>query len=78
MKLPLAARSLDALRTMLGMADEGGVGARLEKWTSRGALGWAIFVLIALLVTAPALRFLGSVTAIVIGFGLIRQAFRLE
>ncbi|MBB4642619.1 hypothetical protein HNQ99_002955 [Rhizorhapis suberifaciens] len=41
MKLPRAARSLDALRTMLGMADEGGVGARLEKWTSRGALGWA-------------------------------------
>ncbi|PJG45626.1 transporter [Sphingobium sp. LB126] len=40
MKLPPAARSLDALRTMLGMADEGGVGARLEKWTSRGALGW--------------------------------------
>ena len=40
MKLPPASRSLDALRTMLGMADEGGVGARLEKWTSRGALGW--------------------------------------
>ncbi|GLV27381.1 hypothetical protein TomTYG45_38050 [Sphingobium sp. TomTYG45] len=40
MKLPPAARSLDALRTMLGMADDSGVGARLEKWTSRGSLGW--------------------------------------
>ena len=41
MRLPREQRSLDALRTMLGMADTGGVGARLEKWTSRGAMGWA-------------------------------------
>lgn len=40
MRLPREDRSLDALRTMLGMADAGGVGARLEKWTSRGAMGW--------------------------------------
>lgn len=35
-------------------------------------------ILIALLVDAPAPRFLVSVTAIVIGLGLIRQAFRIE
>lgn len=29
-------------------------------------------------VEAPALRLLGSLTLIVIGFGLVRQAFRLE
>ena len=40
MRLPREDRSLDALRTMLGMADAGGIGARLEKWTSRGAMGW--------------------------------------
>ena len=45
---------------------------------SYGAAAILVGILIALLVTAPALRFLGSVTAIVIGFGLIRQAFRLE
>ena len=33
---------------------------------------------IALLIDAPALRLLISVTAIAIGFGLIRQAFRME
>ena len=43
-----------------------------------GAAAILIGILIALLVGAPAPRFLGSVTAIVIGFGLIRQAFRLE
>jgi hypothetical protein len=43
-----------------------------------GAAAILIGILIALLVDAPALRFLGSVTAIVIGFGLIRQAFRIE
>src|SRR3546814_1557528 len=32
--------SLSALRTMLGMSDSGGVGARLVKWTSEGNLGW--------------------------------------
>jgi hypothetical protein len=35
-------------------------------------------ILVALFVDQPALRFVGSVTAIVIGFGLIRQAFRIE
>ncbi|CAO1650914.1 VirB4 family type IV secretion/conjugal transfer ATPase [Parasphingorhabdus sp. NYA22] len=40
MKLPVADRSLSALRSMLGMKDASGVGARLEKWTSEGSLGW--------------------------------------
>ncbi|MET1756496.1 VirB4 family type IV secretion/conjugal transfer ATPase [Novosphingobium sp. RD2P27] len=40
MKLPREQRSLSALRTMLGMSDSGGVGARLVKWTSEGSLGW--------------------------------------
>ncbi len=40
MKLPSADRSLSALRSMLGMKDISGVGARLEKWTSEGSLGW--------------------------------------
>src|SRR3546814_3158256 len=40
MKLPREQRSLSALRTMLGMSDSGGVGARLVKWTSEGNLGW--------------------------------------
>ncbi len=40
MRLPVEDRSLDALRSVLGMADAGGIGARLEKWTSRGSMGW--------------------------------------
>lgn len=40
MKLDVADRSLSALRSMLGMKDANGVGARLEKWTSEGSLGW--------------------------------------
>lgn len=40
MRLDVADRSLSALRSMLGMKDRGGVGARLEKWTTEGALGW--------------------------------------
>jgi type IV secretion system protein VirB4 len=40
MKLPASDRSLSALRSMLGMKDSSGVGARLEKWTSEGSLGW--------------------------------------
>jgi type IV secretion system protein VirB4 len=40
MKLAVADRSLSALRSMLGMKDASGVGARLEKWTSEGSLGW--------------------------------------
>lgn len=40
MKLDVYDRSLSALRSMLGMKDASGVGARLEKWTSEGSLGW--------------------------------------
>lgn len=40
MKLTVSDRSLSALRSMLGMKDASGVGARLEKWTSEGSLGW--------------------------------------
>ncbi len=40
MRLPVEHRSFDALRSVLGMADSGGIGARLEKWTSRGSMGW--------------------------------------
>ena len=40
MKLAVADRSLSALRSMLGMKNASGVGARLEKWTAEGSLGW--------------------------------------
>ena len=40
MALPAELRSFAALRTQLGMQDSEGVGARLEKWTSGGSLGW--------------------------------------
>ncbi len=40
MALPPAKRSFSALRTMMGMRDAEGVGARLEKWTAEGSLGW--------------------------------------
>lgn len=40
MALPPEARSFAALRTQLGMQDSEGVGARLERWTSGGSLGW--------------------------------------
>jgi hypothetical protein len=40
--LPQAQRSLLALRQLLGQRDPEGIGARLEKWTSRGALGWVL------------------------------------
>jgi hypothetical protein len=43
-----------------------------------GAAAILVGILIALLVDAPTLRILASLTAIAIGFGLIRQAFRLE
>jgi type IV secretion system protein VirB4 len=35
-------RSISALRSLLGQRDAGGVGARLERWTQGGALGWAL------------------------------------
>lgn len=40
MKLPVANRTLTALRSVLGQRDAAGIGARLERWTSGGALGW--------------------------------------
>jgi len=43
-----------------------------------GAAAILIGILIALVVDAPAVRFLASITAIVVGMGLIRQAFRIE
>src|SRR3546814_13631955 len=42
MKLPVADRSLSALRSMLGLKDSSGVGARLEKWTSAESVGWVL------------------------------------
>lgn len=38
--LPEAQRSLGALRSLLGQGDAGGIGARLERWTQGGPLGW--------------------------------------
>jgi type IV secretion system protein VirB4 len=35
-------RSFGALRAFLGQQDREGVGARLERWTRGGALGWAL------------------------------------
>jgi len=40
--LPRERRSLNALRSVLGQADGGGVGARLERWTREGPLGWVL------------------------------------
>jgi type IV secretion system protein VirB4 len=40
--LPAAQRSVSALRALLGQRDAGGVGARLERWSSGRALGWAL------------------------------------
>src|SRR3546814_2697517 len=42
MKLPREQRSLSARRTMPGMSDSGGVGARLVRWNSEGKLGWVL------------------------------------
>jgi len=39
-RLPAAARSLRALRELLGQRDAGGIGARLEKWSQGGSFGW--------------------------------------
>lgn len=41
MRLPPAMRSLAGLREFLGHGDALGAGARLERWVSGGALGWA-------------------------------------
>lgn len=40
--LPPPARSIAALRSLLGQADAGGVGARLERWQRGGPLGWVL------------------------------------
>ena len=40
--LPRERRSLGALRSLLGQADGGGIGARLERWTRQGPLGWVL------------------------------------
>jgi type IV secretion system protein VirB4 len=40
--LPASERSLLALRALLGQRDSGGVGARLERWTRQGPLGWVL------------------------------------
>lgn len=40
--MPPAQRSFSALRALLGQRDEGGIGARLEKWRRGGPLGWAL------------------------------------
>ena len=40
--LPPGERSFSALRVLLGQQDGQGVGARLERWISGGALGWAL------------------------------------
>ncbi len=40
--LPAAQRSISALRALLGQRDADGIGARLERWSQGGALGWAL------------------------------------
>ncbi|RAK52774.1 VirB4 family type IV secretion/conjugal transfer ATPase [Phenylobacterium deserti] len=42
LRLPAADRSMAAARSLLGHSDAGGIGARLERWTQGGALGWAL------------------------------------
>ncbi|HEY8616092.1 VirB4 family type IV secretion/conjugal transfer ATPase [Phenylobacterium sp.] len=42
MRLPAQARSLGALRALLGQSDAAGLGARLERWCAGEALGWAL------------------------------------
>lgn len=40
--LPRARRSIAALRSLLGQGDASGVGARLERWSRGGPLGWVL------------------------------------
>ncbi|WP_419756232.1 VirB4 family type IV secretion/conjugal transfer ATPase [Brevundimonas sp.] len=40
--LPPERRSIAALRTLLGQSDAAGVGARLERWSRSGPLGWVL------------------------------------
>ncbi len=40
--MPPTARSLSALRALLGQREAGGIGMRLERWCRGGPLGWAL------------------------------------
>lgn len=40
--LPRDARSIAALRSLLGQGDAAGIGARLERWARGGPLGWVL------------------------------------
>ncbi len=40
--LPRAKRSIAALRSLLGQSDAAGIGARLERWSRTGPLGWVL------------------------------------
>lgn len=40
--LPRGHRSISALRSLLGQGRAAGIGARLERWTREGALGWVL------------------------------------
>jgi type IV secretion system protein VirB4 len=40
--IPQEQRSLSALRILLGQRDAEGIGARLDKWTRGGSLGWVL------------------------------------
>jgi len=51
------------------------VNPRLATW-GVAMIGLGLFI--PFLVGSPALRLVGSITPIAIGFGLLRQAFRVE
>jgi len=51
------------------------VNSRLATW---GVAMVALGIVAAFLIDPPAWRLLGSITPIAIGFGLLRQAFRIE
>ena len=40
--LPRERRSIAALRSLLGQSDAAGIGARLERWSRTGPLGWVL------------------------------------
>jgi len=51
------------------------VDPRLATW---GVVMIVLGIVVAFLVDPPALRLLGSITPIAIGFSLLRQAFHME
>jgi len=51
------------------------INVRLATW---GVAMIGLGIVLAFVVDPPALRLLGSITPIAIGFGLLRQALRLE